>query len=59
MDGLVSFYYSINNPPPTSSIFRHYIMLEIMHTYDEHGDDAQGIGKLPEAVIGRLRLTAD
>lgn len=55
----MSFYYSINNPPPTSSISRHYIMLEIMHTYDEHGDDAQGIGKHPEAAIGRLRLTAD
>lgn len=59
MDGLVSFYYSINNLTRIPSIFRHYIMLEIMHTYDEHGDDAQGIGKLPEAAIGRLRLTAD
>lgn len=48
----MSLYYSINNPPPTYSKFRHYIMLEIMHTYDEHGDDAQGIGKLPEAAIG-------
>lgn len=34
-------------------------MLEIMHTYDEHGDDVQGIGKIPEAARERLRLAAD
>lgn len=56
-DGVLLLFHQ--QPPPTSSRFRHYITLEIMHTYDEHGDDVQGIGKLPEAATGRLRLTAD
>lgn len=34
-------------------------MLEIMHTYDEHGDNVQGIGKIPEAARERLHLAAD
>lgn len=34
-------------------------MLEIMHTYDEHGDSVQGNRQIPEAARERLRLAAD